>query len=152
MRTIYNICNSKSCVINCLCHSFAPSLQYVCEFCGLHTYSGKGGIFFTAKAPPNHRTTRWFYNTNKLRRKTEFIWLLSLLILKTIISQCFSAYVDAEHYPERNIVVAKNTVLSSLRQKKRTVKNQKKNRRCDRNSFWEFSPSTYTLLGKAFAC
>lgn len=29
----------------------------------------------------------------------------------------FFSIVDAEHYPKRNIVVAKNTILSSLRQK-----------------------------------
>ena len=32
---------------------------------------------------------------------------------KNNIDRCFSAYVDAEHYPERNIVVVKNTALSS---------------------------------------
>lgn len=119
VRTIYNICNSKSCVINCSCHSFdtPPPCSMCVSFADYIHILANGEFFFTAKTPPNHRTIRWFYNTNKLRRKTEFIWLLSLLILKTIISQCFSAYVDAEHYPERNIVVAKNTVLSSLRQK-----------------------------------
>ena len=63
-RTLYDICNSKSCVINCSCHSFdIPPCIMCVSFADYIHILAQEDFLFTAKAPLNHRTIRWFCNT-----------------------------------------------------------------------------------------